>query len=1149
MTFHITFPKFRQVDRSFEQIHKKSLIQNLSMSYYSDPSKRNENEIPTYSYNDNNQGSQQQSELHEFTWIINDFNKSALDKYQSEVFDCEDFKIQICIEFDELDNASCILLFTDIKANLNIHYEIGLCNWIPPKHTLSANKKIQPTSDEESLSLNMNLTRSQFEDPSHGWISNDTVKMMFKATSFQMADLTGASSKKETGYVGLKNQGATCYMNSMLQALFHIPAFRRVVYNMPTTGNEDPERCIPLNLQRLFCRMQFSELPCSTKALTKSFGWGDIDTIMQHDVQEFCRVLVDNLEEKMKGTELENSIANIFKGQYKSFIRCKDVEYESSRIEDFYDLTLQVKGCSTLSDSFEKYIEKEQLVGDNQYEAEGYGKQDAEMGVEFMKFPPVLHLHLGRFEYDFDRDMMVKILSKLEFPEEIDLSPYLAKDADRTQSTIYDLYGVLVHMGGVSAGHYYAYLRTSTDPQWYEFDDNVVTKVDSNAAIQNNYGGSAKKSNYGAYGGHGGYSGYGYSGYNYGKSYSAYMLVYIRREDASTIMDPIPNSSVPTHLIQYFDQALKDEKMKKELKKAESKIINAIVITEDDISVNSQMDVIGFEPKREIQPIKINKTATYEEMYEKFAETLNLSVDEIRVWDTNYNKIPSKVVPRRNNIQVQKHYLYSSTFFIQRKAVDELLELNEDQITFYVKFFFPDAPAPIQYIGNFTLNFDDQISTLVDKVNEKLGFPKDTRLLLFQECINESAAEKSIEGTFEEQKIGGGIVIFQVHPEDKIPKLVNFTLKEPLPIPTNENENNKSNSTESTSKTENEREKIPVIKSSDIIPNTIKKASEYYTTKYNTQIVDIYDYNNKNTPLFSLEFDTKTPYPKLKQIIAKAAKIDFDSGNDTMIFYKKDYYFDKPDHHPVDTVTQKCPHALFSYYHGINNNRLYFRIFKGVNDSTFRQMNEYTVQFSIDARNLTCERTFLQKKDAKVSELLKDMIDKSEELKQFFCKNKIDESILRIYQMKDHKFYKRLTLETRHTQPDDVLRIEIIPENQRNLKNDELLIQISFIRENQYGFNTGYNRPAGAGFSFFFIIKKDETFGEIKKRVIENIPDYDNNNKFYLRTLGKDGGAKRDTVDDDCIVSEKYFEGSRIYVVLKNKPKKNIYDQAVKIYN
>ena len=69
---------------------------------------------------------------------------------------------------------------------------------------------------------------SELYDPGRGYLFNDTCVVEADVAVRRVVDYWSHDSKKETGYVGLKNQGATCYMNSLLQTLYHIPYFRKV---------------------------------------------------------------------------------------------------------------------------------------------------------------------------------------------------------------------------------------------------------------------------------------------------------------------------------------------------------------------------------------------------------------------------------------------------------------------------------------------------------------------------------------------------------------------------------------------------------------------------------------------------------------------------------------------------------------------------------------------------------------------------------------------------------------------------------------------------------------------------------------------------------------------------------------------------------
>jgi len=294
-------------------------------------------------------------------------------------------------------------------------------------------------------------------------------------------------------------------------------------------------------LQRLFYQLQTSQTAVGTNELTKSFGWETRHIFEQQDVQELSRKLMEQMERKMKGTPYEKALPQMFSGKIKTYISCINVPYESSRVEDFWDVQLNVSGNKNLLDSFKDYIQVEKLDGENQYFAgEQYKLQDANKGVIFLTFPDVLHLQLKRFEYDINRDMMMKVNDRYEFPEEFDAGAYLDKEADMSESWEYQLHGVLVHSGDLNAGHYYAFLKPNKEGWWYRYDDDKVTKATKREVLEENFGGPFRTPNH--------VRSLSQKRTPQMRPNSAYMLVYIRKSRLDKILCPITADDTPSHL-------------------------------------------------------------------------------------------------------------------------------------------------------------------------------------------------------------------------------------------------------------------------------------------------------------------------------------------------------------------------------------------------------------------------------------------------------------------------------------------------------------------------------------------------------------------------------------------------------------------------
>ncbi|KAJ1900521.1 ubiquitin-specific protease ubp15 [Kickxella alabastrina] len=584
------------------------------------------------------------------------------------------------------------------------------------------------------------------------------------------------NSRKYTGHVGLRNQGATCYMNSLLQSLYFTNEFRNAVYQIPTE-DEDPKKSVALALQRVFYNLQVSSEPVDTTELTKSFGWDSLESFMQHDVQEFNRVLQDSLETKMKGTVVDGAVANLFEGKMKSYIRCVNVNYESSRVENYYDISLNVKGCSTLRDSFANYCEVEMLDGENKYQAEGHGLQDARKGVIFESFPPVLQLQLKRFEYDFMRDAMVKINDRHEFPPSIDLGEFLSEDADRSKSWNYVLHGVLVHSGDLHGGHYFGLLRPTTENKWFRFDDDRVVPVSGDEVFEEYYGGEFTKETHQP-------QQLGTRARPISKRFTnAYMLVYIRESERDRVLST-DEAPVPEHLLRRIQQE-KDELARRQREKQEMANTVAVkVVSNFEFRGHQGFDLCQFGPRQpSSNPLfseRMPRTMTLGEFKEHYANAIGRDPEEFRLWSMvgRLNKTIRCDAPLLDDSMPQTLAQIKETRSLKWPEVRFYCELRDTQAMpdgfmatpvpkglslIHLKFYDPDMG--MVGIGSMYVHSGQLIRDIKPSLLSMAKLPADTQIILYEEVKPSLIERMDVSLSFSKAEIQtGDIICYQVAP-------------------------------------------------------------------------------------------------------------------------------------------------------------------------------------------------------------------------------------------------------------------------------------------------------------------------------------------------------------------------------------------------
>uniref|UniRef100_A0A8C2J1J8 Ubiquitin carboxyl-terminal hydrolase n=1 Tax=Cyprinus carpio TaxID=7962 RepID=A0A8C2J1J8_CYPCA len=242
--------------------------------------------------------------------------------------------------------------------------------------------------------------------------------------------------RQEDCPVGIRNVGNTCWFSAVIQSLFHLPVFRRLVFTSRSINIAFMQELRCLFALMVGSNRRFVDPSAAVELLRDAFRTSEA----QQDVSEFTHKLLDWLEDAFQlaanGNNPEdkqnNPMVQLF---YGTFVAERLHEGKiMSNIEQFGQYPLQVNGFDDLDECLEGAMVEGEIES-------LHSEQTMSSGQErwFSKLPPVLTFELSRFEFNQSLGRPEKIHKKLEFPQVIYMDRYKNYGSGPTKYPLADM--------------------------------------------------------------------------------------------------------------------------------------------------------------------------------------------------------------------------------------------------------------------------------------------------------------------------------------------------------------------------------------------------------------------------------------------------------------------------------------------------------------------------------------------------------------------------------------------------------------------------------------------------------------------------------------------------------------------------------------